>query len=247
MIIFRSKKFVYVRVPKTASTSGLFYFMESGLYNPDTDVHFVDFPFSDWNELYESFKRKDEDYMVPVRLKIMARDFPENKGEPLYKNVHMTFDQMTKTFEDVNYLYDCYAGVRNPIDRMCSNYFYEKKTVLDGFDSVVKSYISDKDLNTFCYETCSEDAPEEVKLLNMPQCCYFPPHANLWNIENFHEHATNSIRSLGGEVSDKIHVRKNNLKPKNYKDFLSKEVVDRIKEKYEQDFLMWENAYAVYN
>ena len=55
------------------------------------------------------------------------------------------------------------------------------------------------------------------------------------------------ITAIGGKVPERIHVRDNHLRPKDYKSLLSHEVIQMMELKYAQDFVLWEKAYAVYN
>ena len=239
MLISRSNKFIYIRVPKTGSTSGLFYFLKSGLYDPKTDVYALDEPFYDWESMYSHFKRKGSDYLEGIK------NFTPLPGVRINRCVHISFDGIVEQVPDIDNSYACYSVVREPIDRICSMYFYEMKRRLH--DHKPAEHFNYADVNEFCYQACLPDAPEKLKWATRAQNSYFPEHAKLWNTENFHEHAVADITALGGKVPDKIHFRDNNIRPGNYKELLSQEVIEIMQSKYAKDYELWENAYAVYN
>jgi len=240
MVVSRKHKFVYVRVPKTGSTSGLFYFMKSGLFDNSTDLYALDAAFNSWQEMYSHFKESGDNYLDfskwPVDFKL--NEYP-------YRSVHASFNNIVESIENVDSSYACYAGIRNPIDRICSVYFYEQKR--RDSNNPPRDFFNYKDVNEFCYTACLADAPEKLKAVTRLQTSYFPEHARLWNTENFHEHAVADITALGGKVTERIHARHNNIRPKDYKALLSHEVIQMMELKYAQDFVLWEKAYAVYN
>ncbi|MDB4339664.1 sulfotransferase family 2 domain-containing protein [bacterium] len=240
MFISRAKKTVYVRVPKTGSTSGLFYFMRSGIYDPNVDLYAVEPPFYDWQEMYKHFKASGSEYLGQINEEINTSPNPK-----MNRCVHISFNQIIDQLDWVDDSFSCYAGIRNPIDRICSVYFYEEKR--RNHNNFHREHFNYADVNEFCYTACLADAPEKLKSVTRLQTSYFPKHAKLWNIENFHEHADNDIVGLGGKVIERIHVRDNELRPKDYQALLSPEVVQMMELKYLKDFNLWEKAYAVYN
>ncbi len=240
MFLSRNKKFVFVRVPKTASTSGLFYFMRSGLYDSSVDLYAVDEPFHDWKDMERYFETLGSDYLSYMPEEVNCEPNPN-----INRCVHISYNQIISQLQDIDNSYACYSGIRNPIDRLCSVYYEELKNRAE--DNWTRDFITQKDVNEFCYDACLSSSPEKLKAITRLQTSYFPGHARLWNTENFHEHAVRDIEALGGKVTKRIHVRDNNLKPKDYQALLSHEVVQMIELKYAQDFVLWEKAYAVYN
>jgi len=240
MFISKLKKIIYVRVPKTGSTSGLFYFMRSGLYDPDFDLYAVEEPFYNWEEMYKHFLLSGKNYLKEITEEINTKPNPN-----INRCVHISFSQIIDQIEWVDNSFSCYAGIRNPIDRICSVYFYEQKR--RDSQNMPREHFNYQDVNEFCYTACLADAPEKLKAVTRLQTSYFPGHAKLWNTENFHEHAVADITALGGKVPERMHVRDNDLRPKDYKALLSHEVIQMMELKYAQDFVLWEKAYAVYN
>lgn len=235
MLISNSNNFVFIRVPKAGSTSGLFYFLNSGLYDEAKDTVAVEAPFNSWVEMEGHFNRHSEKYLENCMP--LLKDFHQQNKIP----VHSFYSDLVKTGKIKNNL-ACYSTIRNPIDRLCSIYFYEQKR-----NNVVGTKTENIDLNEFCYLACVKNEKVDPPHAKFLQSVYFPEHAKLWNIENLHEHAVADIGALGGKVDNKIHVRKTHPNPKDYKASLSYEIIQMIELKYVHDFALWEKAYAVYN
>ena len=236
MLISLSNNFVFIRAPKTGSTSALFYFLNSGLYEDKIDLVALENPFTSWVQMKEHFEKYSESYIEKAK----SITGPP-KSIAVQVDVHVSY----KTLVGKEYIkagMPCYSMIRNPIDRLCSIYFYEQniqKTL--GYPPL------NNDLNEFCYLACFVGGDLKPTYAKLQQNTYFPDHAKLWNIENLHEHAVADITALGGKVGNRIHVRKTSQKPKDYKSLLSHEVIQMIELKYLKDFELWEKAYAVYN
>jgi len=230
MLISNSNNFVFIRVEKTASTSGLFYFLNSNLYNPEKDLVELDGAFNSWQQMEKHF----DDYPVNYIEQALLMPIPNNF---IPRNVHCSFSDLVSQ-KKISQDMPCFATIRNPIDRLCSSYFYERKK----FNQSVLNL----DINEFCYRACLKDQKEIPRYAGKLQSSYYPEHTKLWNTENLHDHAVNDIKSLGGKVNKNIHVRLTEAKT-NYEESLSSDVIDTIMIKYAKDFSLWEKAYAVYN
>lgn len=235
MLICNSNNFVFIRVPKGGSTSALFYFLNSGLYNEDKDKVAVEAPFSCWMKMQKHFEEYPETYLEKC-LPLLS-SFRNQNNLP----VHSSYSDlvMAGRIKDKT---RCYSTIRNPINRLCSIYCYEQKR-----RQALKVEKIDKDLNEFCYSACIKGEKIDPEYSKKLQSSYFPDHAKLWNVENLYEHAVADITALGGKINSKIHMRKTNSNPIDYKSLLSHEVVQMIELKYALDFVLWEKAYAVYN
>ena len=235
MLICRSNNFVFIRNPKASSTSALFYFLNSGLYDKSKDTVEVEAPFSSWVEMEKHFKRHSKDYLEEALL-LLKKYHSKNSV-----SVHSSYEELVGG----GWIKDkttCYSTIRNPIDRLCSIYCYEQKR-----RRALRVEKIDEDLNEFCYSACIKGEKIDLDDSKKLQSSYFPERAKLWNTENIHEHAAAGITALGGKVDNRIHVRKTSQEPKDYKSLLSHEVVQMIELKYALDFVLWEKAYAVYN
>jgi len=257
MILLNSKKIVYVRPPKTGSTSAFLYFMNSGLFNKSKDVYALDLPFNNWKSLEEHFYKNKNNYLD---LKTYPTYNTYNKK--LNRCVHISFNELKKQVNEIDNSYVCYSTIRNPIERICALYNYEMQcrsynhpkrwnrpeTHEKPYPKVINvpTFHTLPDMNEFCYIVCSSYLSETLHNMTKDQHSFFPKHSILWNTENLHEHAKKDLLKLGGKVNKKIHVRHktNNIE---YKKQLSTEVIDMITKKYCKDFELWEKAYAVYN
>tara|TARA_R100000951_G_scaffold18306_3_gene14673 strand:+ start:2253 stop:2945 length:693 start_codon:yes stop_codon:yes gene_type:complete len=230
MLISNSNNFVFIRVEKTASTSGLFYFLNSNLYNPEKDLVELDGVFNSWEHMEKHFYDYPVNYLEQAALMPMPNYF-------IPRNVHYSFRDLVSQ-KKINQDMPCFATIRNPIDRLCSSYFYERKKLNES--------VLNLDINEFCYRACLKDQKEIPKYAGKLQSSYYPEHTKLWNTENLHDHAVNDIKLLGGKVDKNIHVRSTGAEI-NYQESLSNDVIDTIMIKYAKDFDLWEKAYAVYN
>lgn len=232
MFICNSNNFVFIRVPKTGSTTALFYFLNSGLYDENKDKVVIEQPFSSWSEMEKHFTEHPDNYIEA------AITLFKDRRPTTHFDVHASYSELIgqgTASKDT----PCYSVIRNPIDWLGSIYYYEKK--------MAHADASKKDLNEFCYATCIKGEAVSPKHAKRLQSSYFPEHAKLWNTESLHEHAVTDIMALGGKVGNRIHVRKTSQEPKDYKSLLSHEVIQLIELKYLKDFELWEKAYAVYN
>ena len=235
MFISCSNNFVFIRIPKTGSTSALFYFLNSGLYDSSKDTVALEGNFYSWEQMQKCFVDHPEDYLE------RAAQIPSLGLVGINRQVHASYSEPVKN-EKIKDKTPCYSVVRNPIDRLCSIYFYNKKQ-----KEVTGSTAVNKDINEFCYSACIAGEETDPSYAKRLQCSYVPDHAKLWNTENLHEHAVADITALGGKVGHPIHVRKTNPDPIDYQALSSPEVLQMIELKYAQDFVLWEKAYAVYN
>lgn len=235
MFISRSNNFVFIRIPKTGSTSALFYFLNSGLYDSSTDTVALDGKFYSWQQMQKCFVDHPKDYLEK------ARQVPFMDLVGINREVHSSYSELVKK-EKIDKRMPCYSVVRNPINRLCSIYFYKnKQREVVGKDPKIE------DVNEFCYKACIKGEKLDPEHSSNLQSSYFPENAKLWNIENIHEHAVADITSMGGTVGAPIHVRKTSSEQQDYKALLSHEVIQMMELKYAHDFDLWEKAYAVYN
>lgn len=232
MIISNSNNFLVIRPPKTGSTSLVFYFFKSGLVQ-EQDIYAIDGPFGNWKDLEACLNKYGEDFSHAPRLA---------KKDSEIKNVHVAFDELVEK-NLIAKTMPCVATIRNPIERFCSAFYFVRHMFKTSVDNTPYSSPND-----FWDALKSKKPRMGVKILSMPQCDYFPDHAELFNTENLHEHVSKYILERGGKVDGRIEMRKN---PDNKLDvFLAELTPDRkqdILDTYAKDFELWEKAYAVYN
>lgn len=235
MFISRANNFVFIRIPKTGSTSALFYFLNAGLYESSKDIVALEGNFYSWEQMQKCFVDYPEDYLEK------ARQAPRLDLVGVDRKVHSTYLELVKNGRIKDKM-PCYSVIRNPVSRLCSMYFYaQKQRKISGLEPI------NIDVNEFCYSACIVGEKVDPDYAKLPQCHYIPDHAKLWNTENLHEHAVADITAMGGVVRNPIHVRKTHSTPKDYQTLLSHEVIQMMELKYAQDFVLWEKAYAVYN
>lgn len=169
------------------------------------------------------------DVGVNNQEKIINLFLPENP-------YHVTFSKLIEK-NLITAETPCISTIRNPLCRFYSAYYHIKSC---GTDDLTQ--------NAFWDALKAKEPRMGVKALSMPQCDYFPDHAELFNTENLHEHVSKYILERGGKVDGRIEMRKN---PNNKLDvFLAELTPERkqdILDTYAKDFELWEKAYAVYN
>ena len=167
-------------------------------------------------------------YSVDTQLEGKLGSFLPHKPKYLYP-YHITFEELYNKKLVVSDM-PCVSTIRNPIERVSSHYYY-KKSIGAASSKYGPNLYWDYNKTGF-----------------PPQSSYFPPHAELFNTENLHEHVSKYILERGGKVDGRIEMRKN---PDNKLDvFLAELTPDRkqdILDTYAKDFELWEKAYAVYN
>lgn len=251
MIISYSNNFVMIRTPRAAGTSLAFYLFRSGLVDPKTDVYKVEGSFSSWQEFDQFISTEGLEFAnLPYNLKSLELMAP----------VRRTFDDL-RAKSAIEPDMPCIATIRNPIERMASGYAYICKDVeravkeLNGVIGPGLQELVDKvvpNVNMYFDYVMEHFNGAKSKHKWYRQSHYFPDHAQLFNIENLHEHASRFISEKGGVVSDPIGLRRNPdiFTPDQTESIFADLTADRrqkILDTFEKDFVLWEKAYAVYN
>lgn len=251
MIISYSNNFVFIRTPRAAGTSMAFYLFKSGLIDPQTDIYKVEGSFSTWEE-FDQFISSDglEFANLPRELKSLESMAP----------VRRTFDDL-RAKSAIPADMPCIATIRNPLERMASGYAYICKDVERAVNERkgkigpgLRELLDKLTPNVNMYLDYAMEHYNGTKPMHQwyAQSHYFPDHAELFNIENIHEHANKFISDRGGVVSDRIELRRNPhiFTPDQTETIFADLTADRrqkILDTFEKDFVLWEKAYAVYN
>jgi hypothetical protein len=251
MIISYSNNFVFIRTPRAAGTSMAFYLFKSGLIDPQTDVYKVEGSFSTWKD-FDQFISTDglEFANLPRELKSLESMAP----------VRRTFDDL-RAKSAIAADMPCVTTIRNPIERMASGYAYicrDVETHIASNNGVITDGVQellDKCTpNVNAYWDYVLEHYNGTKPMHQwyAQSHYFPDHAEVFNIENLHQHASKFISEKGGVVSDPIELRRNTdvFTPDQTETVFADLTSDRrqkILDTFEKDFVLWEKAYSVYN
>lgn len=251
MIISYSNNFVVIRTPRAAGTSLSFYFFRSGLVDPKTDVYKVEGSFASWQEFDQFISTEGLEFAnLPKELKSLESLAP----------VRRTFDDL-RAKSAIPADMPCVTSIRNPLERLASAYAYickDVETHIQKNNGVITSGVQellDKlTPNVNMYIDYAFEHYNGTKPMHKwyAQSHYFPDHAELFNIENIHEHANKFISDRGGVVSDRIELRRNPhiFTPDQTETIFADLTADRrqkILDTFEKDFVLWEKAYAVYN
>jgi hypothetical protein len=250
MIYIKNLDTVFIRPPKTGSTTLTLYVADSGLLNIKHD-------FRDW-ELGQAMWMPDGS--VDMSNYHNTPDaYPETNynvtteeaiNESLKKKIKAEFAAGSQKFlihgsytdgvEAGKYTTSakCIATVRHPIDRLMSIIHVRLSPFSRPFDA------PKEDLNEHAIERLEGRGypavfQDQHKLYNNAPI--------LWNTENIHDHATAYFATNGGVIRQRWHARRNERRPAGIADQLTNEIKQKILTRYEKDFLLWEKAYAVYN
>ena len=241
MIYIKNLDTVFIRPPKTGSTTLALYVADSGLLNKNHD-------FREW-ELGQAMWMDDGSVdMSNYHNMPWAAGQGETYAElpPLMRVPHSTpkpllHGSYAKGVEASKYTISakCIATVRHPIDRFMSIIHVSASSKYPPFDP------AKEELNEYVAERLSSNAYPTLYFGD--QHTFYNDTPTLWNTENIHEHATAYFATNGGVVRQRWHARKNGRRPPGIADQLTSEIKQKILTRYEKDFLLWEKAYAVHN
>ena len=251
MIISYSNNFVVIRTPRSASTSLAFYFFKSGLIDPQTDVYKIEGSFASWQEFDQYISTEGLEFAnLPKELKSVESLAPARR----------TFSDLVAK-SAISPDMPCVGAVRNPLERIASSYRYISKDmekVITRNNGDIKSPgLADvaeaiTNINTYCdFILQFMDGAKSIHKW-YKYCDYFPEHAEVFNIENIHEHVSKFISDRGGVVSDPIELKRNSdiFTPDQTEIVLGALTADRrqqLLDTFAKDYELWEKAYAVYN
>ena len=262
MIYIKNLDTVFIRPPKTGSTTLALYVADSGLLNKKHD-------FRDWElgqamwmpdgsvdmsnyhntpdvypETNYSFTTEAEEAAIietlrkNLRKKELARRAASGNSIPLLHGFYDSGVDAGKYTTSAK----CVATVRHPIDRFMS--------IVHGRNLFKPQYHSfnpaKEDLNTYIAERLDWESTMTLRIFS-DQHKYYNDAPTLWNTENIHDHATAYFATNGGVIRQRWHARRNERRPAGIADQLTNEIKQKILTRYEKDFLLWEKAYAVYN
>lgn len=251
MIISYSNNFVFIRTPRAAGTSMAFYLFKSGLIDPQKDVYKVEGSFSNWEDFDQFISKEGIEFAnLPPELKSIEQLSP----------VRRTFEEL-RAKSAIPADMPCVTTIRNPLERLASGYAYicrDVQRAVDENNGVIGPELQpffDKvipNVNVFFDYIMEHFNGAKMQHKWYAQSHYFPDHAEVFNIENLHQHASKFISEKGGVVSDPIELRRNPhiFTPDQTEKIFADLTPDRrqkILDTFEKDFVLWEKAYAVYN
>lgn len=250
MIICNSNNFAVTRAQKTGGTSLEMYILESGLVDYANDTYTLEGGFANWEEFKAYSDAHDN---------LKYSELPR----ALYGQDSLALAQ--KTFAEiveeglVPSDMPCIGTIRHPLEWLASLFYYAnlRRTITAKRNLSEKGKYTAYDLQ-MAREVAEPDASfdfvfdktwgtPEVQASLKAQTSYYPDHAELFNIENIHEHVSEFILSKGGTVSGRIELRKSDNNPTYYLNNLSADRKQRALDIYEKDLVAWENANSVYN
>lgn len=250
MIICNSNNFAVTRAQKTAGTSLELYILESGLANGESDIYALEGGFGNWRE----FKQYSDTHQ---NLKY-AELPPSLWGQESLESAQITFAELVDKGM-ISSDMPCIGAIRNPIEWLASLYYYANvRRKINAAESLKKyGHYTERDMY-YAVQITEPDQSfdflfdrvwdiEKVQKSVKPQCSYYPDHAQLFNIENIHEHASEFIVNKGGTVPGRVEARKSDNDPTYYLANLSEDRKQRALDIYAKDYELWEKAYAVYN
>lgn len=175
--------------------------------------------------------------------------------------MHNTWNSLYKCgLVDTNM--ECISTIRHPIDRFISIcYFFERGTehwlVGKAKDEEIgrkyygKSILTEEGINGIVDRVMDgQDAFKEFEEIFLkPQHYWIKEGATVWNTENVVDWATEFVNKKGGAIKEEMWAKNNKKRPR---DYLNPDIITLDRQKYlldrfEKDFLLWENSYKRYN
>lgn len=250
MIICNSNNFAVTRAQKTGGTSLEVYILESGLINTAEDIYTLEGGFSTWEE----FKAYSDSHNN-LKYSELPRDL---YGYDYLKEAQKTYQEVVSAGQapaDMPWI----GTIRHPLEWLASLYYYanvrRKITAKEHFDEygrytqydiIIAQKVSEPDASfDFVFDERWEDPDVQNSL--KAQTSYYPDHAQLFNIENIHEHATAFITAKGGTVTERLTIRSSDNDSAYYLENLSSDRKQRALDIYQKDLAAWEAAFATYN
>ena len=250
MIICNSHNFVVTRPPKTAGSSIEIYLLQSGLVNDETDEYTLEGNFSNWQE-YKNFSDQNQN--------MHFQNLPTGLwGTPYLSKAQITFDELVEQ-ERISSNMPCVGGIRHPLEWLSSLFYYinikrelrNKQNLAEGKEptehqKILNEYWAVPDRS---FEYVENNLfRSEIQMALKQQTDYYPDHAELFNVENIHEHVSAFIANKGGMVpTERLRIRESDHDPSYYINNLSEDRKKRALTVYEKDLVAWEKAYAKFN
>jgi hypothetical protein len=241
MIYIKNLDTVFIRPPKTGSTTLALYVADSGLLNKKHDFRVWELGKAMWMDdgsvdmsNYHSTPEVYAEANTTVSLP-PVRPVPPNAPRPLLHGSYAKGVEVGKYTTSAK----CIATVRHPIDRFMSIIHVSASSKYPPFDP------AKEELNEYVAERLSSDAYPTLYFGD--QHTFYNDAPILWNTENIHEHASAYFATNGGVIRQRWYARRNGRRLPGIADQLTSEIKQKILTRYEKDFLLWEKAYAVYN
>lgn len=156
---------------------------------------------------------------------------------------------------------ECISTIRHPIDRFISIcYFFERGTGQWSFgtndDRARKNYfgksvLTEEGINGIVDRIIDGRSVfmEFEEIFLKPQHYWIKEGATVWNTENVVDWAAEFVNKKGGAIKEEMWAKNNKKRPR---DYLNPDIITLDRQKYlldrfEKDFLLWENSYKRYN
>ena len=249
MIIANSKNFVVTRAQRSAGTSLEMYIIESGLVDFDNDSYTLEGGFKTWEE----FKQYSA-----ANNNLSYSDLPESLYGESLEEVQITFADLVAQ-NRISPEMPCIGGIRHPLEWLASlfNAANVRRKIIakanlkkygrySELDFSLSRHFSTPDAS--CDYVLSNLDNPHVAISVKHQLAYYPDHAQLFNLENIHDHVCQFIKDKGGKVPEqKISLRHNDYDPTDYISNLSEDRKQNVLMLLEKDLIAWEQAYAKFN
>mgnify|MGYP003676848804 CR=1 FL=1 len=250
MIICNSNNFAVTRAQKTGGASLEMYILESGIVDTDNDIYTLEGGFANWEE----FKAYSD-----AHNNLKYSELPrELYGYDYLKDAQKTYAEIVAGGQapaDMPWV----GTIRHPLKWLASLYYYAnvRRKIVAAENFAKNGYPLDSDTRNETkmsepdpsWDLVFVELPDNQNIINSlkAQTSYYPDHAQLFNIENIHEHATTFIEAKGGTVIERLEIRKSDNDPTYYLENLSEDRKQKTLEMYEKDLIAWENAYSRFN
>lgn len=238
MILSHKHKFLYLRVPKSGSSTTQFMLRMSGVWGEE-------------DCLSASFRGAPEFPAVNYQnLRVARRDgsFDENPENFCKRGPHATPKDLIKhgyLTEEQLYEYDCYAVFRNPYKRFLSGIAHEQRRFVNPvtFNRLCHKYLSGEGI------TAANE--RDYNLLTIPQYLYFfykdELVVNLLDFRNFKDNIYEMLDRVGSykfPIIPRMNVRSFWRHDFDENDFWTEETLQLFEGDYARDLEFYKEIYG---
>lgn len=254
MIISYSNDFIFIRIPKCASTTCVVGLYDMGFVNEEegdisTGIEAGTVNLADGNN-HKAFNEIDSGRKPinwpygdsPTILPLLDHNMVNANQHIMNANAHrqhIWHSPYSKFVESglIEEGMPCVSTIRHPVDRWISITAY-----VGSFSK--KENTTDPNVSWERFKNEEETFDMWSNMFKLPQHYYVSDDAQLWNVENVYDWLKRFAKEKGIVYNQPYHFKNNK---KRQKIPLTENRKQEIMDYFEKDFLLWEKAYREFN